>query len=415
MSTPTTAVALPHYHSHHGHGGQHPHSHSSRYHHPPYSPYQNGHQTHSTTNAATAATAGNHRPVASNSLLHPQSSNATASSLPSPTLSSTNPPRLLALYPPTAAYSPSNVVTQHQQRHHQPQSPAAPPHGTQYPRHEQSHHASSSRSSLPHPIVDDNYASTMATSGTMVATATSVASTDASAVDGQPSRKRRRSREPDWHKFYRNGLPKEIIVIDDSPEPEANTSRKIANPDPPPTSQMAAKRRRRDENGTGYHVQYLASQTSTPHQQYTPNGSTLSSDRTNSALHTTAPTSLSSNGQYDEQPAPVKRKRTTRQQTANEAKRRDVDGLGGQFLTYKPPPFPPKKVNEVPVRVIKDVSVHQSDHDHKILTYFLLPLRVHIARTSRLTMKTAIILLFQMLRSRTDVSSANASAYIEAG
>lgn len=195
------------------------------------------------------------------------------------------------------------------------------------------------------------------------------------AAAGVPSRKRRRSREPNWSSFYRNGLPKEIIVIEDTPETEANTSRKMVNgqantyastnvpangaamPHPP-------KKRRRDDDPSaalvhhpGYHVQYYDSQTNMPHHTSTPNESVLSSsDGTNSALHTTAPTSLSSNGQYDDVQPPLKRKRT-RQQVANEAKRRDVDGLGDPFFTYKPPPHP-KKAPDVHVRVISDVRVH---------------------------------------------------------
>jgi dual-specificity kinase len=198
----------------------------------------------------------------------------------------------------------------------------------------------------------------MATTGTATIAASSGAHQN-DFDDDQPSRKRRRSREPDWNTFYRNGLPKEIIVIDDSPEPEANTGRKLANTGPAPAyeaspahQQPAKKRRRDDAPSAGYHVQYLS-------HTNTPNGGTNSTDRTNSAINTTAPTSLSSNGQYEEPALPLKRKRTTRQQTANDAKRRDVDGLGSQFLTYKPPPFPPKKVPEVPVRVIRD------DHHNK--------------------------------------------------
>ena len=41
-----------------------------------------------------------------------------------------------------------------------------------------------------------------------------------SANGRQSDQKRTRSRKPDWETFYKNGLPKEIIVIDDSPEPE---------------------------------------------------------------------------------------------------------------------------------------------------------------------------------------------------
>ncbi len=38
--------------------------------------------------------------------------------------------------------------------------------------------------------------------------------------DETQTRKRHRSRGPDWNKFYQNGLPKEITVIDDTPEPQ---------------------------------------------------------------------------------------------------------------------------------------------------------------------------------------------------
>ena len=200
--------------------------------------------------------------------------------------------------------------------------------------------------------------------------AAAAAAPDASDDQGH-SRKRRRSREPDWNNFYRNGLPKEVIVIDDTPEPEANTGRKLANghaanhavvaatdvPPVPAYERYPVKRRRQNDGAaaapaapaTAYHVQYADSH-STP----------LSSDRTNSAQHTTAPTSLSSSSQYSEAAAPLKRKRTTRQQVANEAKRREVDSLGG-LLTYKPPPFPPKKVSGVHVRVVPDVSIKVCD------------------------------------------------------
>ena len=198
----------------------------------------------------------------------------------------------------------------------------------------------------------------------------------------QPATKRRRSKGPDWKEFYRNGLPNEIIVIDDdSPEPEANTSRKITNGNSSTaaantvnnmvraansaavavngsaTRQPTRKRRREDDlntttttQGSGYHIQYVGSHTNTPA------GSTISTDRTNSALHTTAPTSLSSNSQYDDSIHPQKRKRT-RQQVANEAKRRDTDVLGNRCFTYIPPPLPPKKAPDVNVRTVVDVRI----------------------------------------------------------
>ncbi|KAF3075198.1 serine/threonine protein kinase, CMGC group [Trichoderma sp. SZMC 28012] len=232
-----------------------------------------------------------------------------------------------------------------------------PPHG--HYSHQDSNPSATAR-------FDDSYTSTMPNTTTTTSSGV-VPAAGRSVAEDQPSRKRRRSREPDWNNFYRNGLPKEIIVIDDTPEPEANTGRKITNgntivPDSAAAAaaQQAAKKRRRDDPPLGYHVQYLGgshtgSHTNTPlPNAATPAGSTLSSDRTNSALNTTAPTSLSSNSQYDELAAPLKRKRTTRQQAANEAKRRDVDGLGGAYMAYKPPPYPPKKSAEVPVRVIHD-------------------------------------------------------------
>lgn len=189
-------------------------------------------------------------------------------------------------------------------------------------------------------------------------------SADAVSNGGQPSRKRRRSREPDWHNFYKNGLPKEVIVIDDTPEPEANSGRKIVNGSTVAathdnSSRQVAKKRRRDDEpstiqGSGYHVKVLDSQKPALLPADTSAGSNnSSSDRTNSAANTTAPTSLSSNGQYDDGQIPQKRKRT-RQQVANEAKRRDADGLGSSFFTYKPPPYPPKKAGEVSVQVVHD-------------------------------------------------------------
>ena len=91
----------------------------------------------------------------------------------------------------------------------------------------------------------------------------------------------------------------------------------------------------------------------------TPSGSTISSDRTNSANHTTAATSLgslSSNGQYDYEAQPGQKRKRTRQQHAEEVKRRELGMLGHTYTSYQPPPHPPKKAAEVFVRVESDVS-----------------------------------------------------------
>ncbi|KAB5523022.1 kinase-like domain-containing protein [Coniochaeta sp. 2T2.1] len=209
--------------------------------------------------------------------------------------------------------------------------------------------------------------------------------------DTQPSRKRRRSKEPDWNDFYKNGLPKEIIVIDDSPEPEPaqQVAKETAaaypvlplpisissgstvghNTASAGVSHHIAKKRRRDEPAhydPVYHNTYAGSHAETPHGHHTPAKSTVSSDRTTSAVQTTAATSLDSlssgsSNSYDylvNIHAGQKRKRTTRQQIATEAKRREAEASDA-LLTYQPPPHPPKKASDIPVTKINDVAYNK--------------------------------------------------------
>jgi dual-specificity kinase len=176
-------------------------------------------------------------------------------------------------------------------------------------------------------------------------------------VDQPKTRKKRqRSREPDWDEFYKNGLPKEVIVIDGTPEPEM----RLPPSQPSATTTGAAppaKRRRRGEGtSTRYdpvHNQSTDSKSNTPRRNGVSVGS---SDWTNVAVSTTAPTSLSSNGSQYEQEAQVgnKRKRTTRQQVAIEARRRKVGGPS-DLNPYLPPSLPIKKAGDVPLRVVRDV------------------------------------------------------------
>lgn len=206
-----------------------------------------------------------------------------------------------------------------------------------------------------------------------------------SAQDAQPSRKRRRSREPDWNDFYKNGLPKEIIIIDDSPEPEPVNAKPVAREAPPvlpppisissgstvghgtataDAARHIAKKRKKDEPthyDPVYHNTYVGSHTQTPHGHGTPAKSTISSDRTTSAVHTTAATSLdslssttSNHQDYYSVHAGQKRKRTTRQQIATEARRREAE-VNDALLAYQPPPYPHKKASDIPVKLIHDV------------------------------------------------------------
>ena len=219
----------------------------------------------------------------------------------------------------------------------------------------------------PRPAQHSTYLSSKNTSAQTAVPATAMASK-------MISKKRQRSREvrePDWDKFYENGLPKEVIVIDDSPSPDHSAS--IV-----PMSQLdgvviggsgrhAAKKRKRDDVGLAYDPVYQVAPHSnheSPQYSNSASGSTISTDRTTSAIHTTAATSLgshSSNGQNGYEAADVqpgqKRKRTaTRLQLANEAKRRELETNSG-FSDYLPPPHPPIKAPEVQVKQVTDVSV----------------------------------------------------------
>lgn len=387
MSTPTTAVAsLPHYHTHH-YPRTHPHPHP----HPPHpqAPYEYSTHHHSQPqqqSGASAAAGNSYRSAAPNhSYLDPSTSTTSTLKNSSPAASTIS--------------RVSSYYQNHPQSHNHQQSQQQPAHAGYGSSTDGVNHLSGAapprpppHSHLPYDYAPERTNSTSTArrhdsnidhrsshgSGgnyTHVQPQTLPAMADAS----QPPKKRRRSGGPDWNTFYANGLPREVIVIDDTPEPEANTGRKVTNGNSLAAAttnaahaanghltvasangsgrEPAPKRRRRTDEGNpvvqghGYHVQYVGSQGNTPGHAGTPN----STDRTNS-LHTTAPTSLSSNGQYDDAQLPLKRKRTTRQQAANEAKRRDVDGLGNRFLTYKPPPKPPKKAPDVHCRIVNDVS-----------------------------------------------------------
>jgi dual-specificity kinase len=209
--------------------------------------------------------------------------------------------------------------------------------------------------------------------------------------EAQPARKRRRSKEPNWNEFYKNGLPKEIIVIDDSPEPEPAKSVTQAAPrtlpapisitsgstvgqftTAAPAARHVAKKRKRDNEPTHYdpvyHNTYAGSHTNS---QGTPAKST-SSDRTTSAVQTTAATSLESlpsttsvTQDYYNVHAGQKRKRTTRGQIATEAKRREAEVNDG-YLSYQPPPYPHKKASDIPVKAIHDVRTTPATMQHEL-------------------------------------------------
>ncbi|KAI9845896.1 MAG: dual specificity protein kinase kns1 [Sclerophora amabilis] len=190
----------------------------------------------------------------------------------------------------------------------------------------------------------------------------------------------KRQRTPDWGEFYKNGLPKEVIVIDDdspAPRPSAPSyDRKKASavrpnhstrtlPDDENT-RHADKKRKTAATGVSYDAVYHPhasySTTQTPHAHETPSVPTVSTDRTTSAIHTTAPTSLgshysqnnTSNGSYDDVEVVGQKRKRTRKVAADEAKKRDIEAKGDAFSNYFPPPKPPVKAMDVFVAVVQD-------------------------------------------------------------
>lgn len=168
-------------------------------------------------------------------------------------------------------------------------------------------------------------------------------------------------RRTDWNEFYKNGIPKEVIVIDDdSPDPPRRQSPRIQATARTMTSngsvQHMDKRRRTDTN-TAYDPIYHAG---TYHDSSKSN-STNSTVRTTSALYSTAPTSLESSSgsqraqQFEDVHTGQKRKRPT-QRTTEEVPELDIFGHKDAYQSYKPPPKPPIKASDVYVHVVRDVS-----------------------------------------------------------
>ncbi|KAH8673777.1 kinase-like domain-containing protein [Xylariales sp. PMI_506] len=326
MSTPTTATATlpPHY--------RHPHQHT---HYPPYSHSLQSSSSHTGAYRAPGAIP----PAAPANPIIPTSSSAVSASrpaLPSSYASSGN--------SSTAAYAGSQQSNRTSTTANGAvASVTSAARSTQAQEYTRTHSGSTPRSD--------------ATQYNMASSAVAMQNHN----DGQ-ARKRRRSKGPDWDSFYKNGLPKEIIVIDDTPEPDANVddtatsystrtyTNGTANGSDATSRHVAKKRRKEDAYPNG--------RATNGSQVDTPNSGSTSTDRTTSAHNTTAATSLgslSSNGHYDyeAQQTGQKRKRT-RQQIAQEAKRREVEVLGDAYVSYRPPQKPVKKSGDVAVRVVDD-------------------------------------------------------------
>ncbi|KAI9818628.1 MAG: dual specificity protein kinase kns1 [Thelocarpon impressellum] len=224
---------------------------------------------------------------------------------------------------------------------------------------------------------------------------------------------RQRQRTPNWREFYKNGLPKEVIVIDDDDDDEEppqdgyDSSEREAVPAPYAQPNYVARtvaghgstrhadKKRKTATSGGvydpvYHQQASTADAHTPHFADSPT-TTVSTDRTTSALTTTAATSLGSHysqpaDRYDEVEVVGQKRKRTRKAAADEAKKREIETQGDAYSSYCPPPKPPIKAKEVYVAVAHDNSymkhqkVDDEDGHYIVVPDSELTERYHISR-----------------------------------
>ena len=156
------------------------------------------------------------------------------------------------------------------------------------------------------------------------------------------------------------------MIDDDSPQPAKRKENIRA--DPPKQVMTRGNEHTTKKRRTGQGAAYDAArdqQASYSHARTYSNANsasdTISTDRTTS-LQTTAPTSLGSHTSHgststyvDEGQVGQKRKRVTRQQIADERKRKEIEVHGDAYSAYVPPPKPPIKAKDVHVPSIREV------------------------------------------------------------
>jgi dual-specificity kinase len=179
----------------------------------------------------------------------------------------------------------------------------------------------------------------------------------------------KRKTAPDWNEFYKNGVPREIIVIDDDEDASAEPQRPAkeslrTRQEAGSFSSYGGRKRKVDQ---GYEVEYNDSPTYSTHPAKFGASSSAASyqsgDRTASLQTTTAPTSLESygsngaNNSYEDVRTGNKRKRV--QPERNPSKRKRQESVPDAFTDYVPPAKPVKKSAEVSVPVIRD-NLHKN-------------------------------------------------------
>ncbi|KAK6346344.1 dual specificity protein kinase kns1 [Orbilia blumenaviensis] len=231
--------------------------------------------------------------------------------------------------------------------HHPHQSP---PYGylNAIPQHTNLYYRSNSGTQQPQPPYQQQsqrYSTEMRPSGSVASSAAPTPS-----VNG----KRRRKQTPDWKEFYKNGVPKEIIVIDDTPPPEPTPKRNnrtnvTASRVPRPISQHTSLSTR-VHNPVSSQASTATTSQPSKRRKITVNGATTTAavNRGYNNGTETAATSLASTIGDSASIAGTKRKRVTRGSMA----KKQTDA----FAHYQPPPHPPIKAKEVVVRKVEDTT-----------------------------------------------------------
>lgn len=181
-----------------------------------------------------------------------------------------------------------------------------------------------------------------------------------------PAMSSRLDKRPDWNKFYENGIPKEVIVIDDS-SPEPTAIRKVSGDYTKRSAHHPDKRRRIDAAYDPVHSSRDAAAEAGRQEPSSADTASSANDRTTSALYSTAPTSLTSTGSDNHTLQPLentragqKRKRTSRKAFDEESPEPEPTTQTHNWSNYVPPPKPPLKSKEVYVNVVRDVRVTYS-------------------------------------------------------
>jgi dual-specificity kinase len=282
-----------------------------------------------------------------------------------------------------------------------------PPHHRYYSRHQQAFgHPATSYGSivkttprLPQPQFNPSYSSSSDKKLGIRLPPPSPAFYTPEAMNGS-SRSRnqkatKNAKKPDWEEFYKNGVPQEVIIIDDDETPDPNL------PNQSDASLDRPDKKRKTGPSSNYDPVYNPQPSySTTHTPYYDNSSsanhTASTDRTAPLYKGTGSTSSGptvANGNnfyptYDDGMVGQKRKRTTRAvEELKVTKRREIEKIQSPFSAYVPPPKPPHKARDVYVKIIKDVSTLLSINTGIVLTSpRLLEIKIQ-----RLTMTMTVI------------------------